>query len=82
MLITESHTVNVYDSMFDELDQEASTLIQQIFHSNSNNSGIKINMASLQKQNGSTDCGIFTIAVLTMYMGCHVYGISCIWDQS
>ena len=62
MLITDSHTVDVYDSMFDELDQEASTLIQQIF---CNNSGIKINMRSLQKQHGFADCGVFTIAVLT-----------------
>ena len=53
MLITDSDTVNIYDSMFDELiDQEPSTLIQQIFHSNSNNSGIKINMRKLQKQHG------------------------------
>ena len=67
MLTTDSHTVNVYDSMFDELDQEASTLIQQIFYSNSycNNSGIKINMRSLQKQDGYADCGVFAVAVLT-----------------
>ena len=31
MLITDSHTVNVYDSMFDELDQEASTLFNNFF---------------------------------------------------
>ena len=61
MLITDDSTVNVYDSMFDELDQEVSTLIQQIFHGNSNSSGVRIIMKNLQKQHGSTDCGIFTI---------------------
>ena len=64
MLSTDSNTVNVYDSMFDELDQETSTIIKQNFH-NTNSSGVKIIMKNLQKQHGHADCGIFTTAVLT-----------------
>ena len=65
MLITDSNTVNVYDSMFDELDQETFTIIKQIFHNTNNSSGVKIIIKNLQKQHGHADCGIFTIAVLT-----------------
>ena len=49
--------------MFDELDQETSTIIKQIFHNTNNSSGIKIIMKNLQNQHGHADCGIFTIAM-------------------
>ena len=50
--------------MFDELDQETSTIIKQIFHNTNNSSGIKIIMKNLQNQHGHVDCGILTIAAV------------------
>ena len=45
MLITDSNTVKVHDSMF-ELGQETSTTIKQNFHNTNNSSGVKITKTS------------------------------------
>ena len=66
MQTSECSTVNVHDSLFTELDQESSSLILRMFH-NRNNDGrqITIVMKKLQRQDGSADCGLFAIAVMT-----------------
>ena len=63
---SECSIVCVYDSLFSELDKESSDLILRIFH-NRNNDGksVTIIMKNMQKQNGSVDCGLFAIAVMT-----------------
>ena len=65
MQTSDCNTVNVYDSLFTELDQESSSLIFRMFH-NCNNDGrqITIVMKKLQRQDGSADCGLFAIAVM------------------
>ena len=56
----------VYDSVFTELDQETSDLILRMFHNRDNNgNNVTIIMKKSQKQIGSVDCGLFTIAVMT-----------------
>ena len=62
----ECRTVYVYDSVFTELDQETSDLILRMFHNRDNNrNNVTIMMKKSQKQIGSVDCGLFTIAVMT-----------------
>ena len=57
--------IHVYDSLFDELDQESYDLMLWIFHGRTNNQRATIVMKELQKQTGSSDCGLFCIAVMT-----------------
>lgn len=67
VLQTSDHrTVNVYDSLFTELNQESYDLILRIFHTWINDDRrTTVVMKELQKQKGSTDCGLFAIAVMT-----------------
>ena len=58
-------TVNVYDSLFTELDRRTYDLILQIFHARNNDQRATVVMKELQKQKGSADCGLFAIAVMT-----------------
>ena len=55
----------VYDSLFTELDQDSSCLILMMFHNRNNGNSVTITMRNMQKQNGSIDCGLFAIAVMT-----------------
>ena len=54
--------VNIYDMLFSKLDAEGRTTVKQMF-------GLKqmkcINMVNVQKQEGSRDCGLFAIAMMT-----------------
>ena len=55
--------VNVYDMLFNKLDFETKRVVKKMF-------GLKkagdINMVPVQKQQGSKDCGIFAIAIITL----------------
>ena len=52
----------VYDSVFTQLDAESWSTIMHMF--NLKNSS-DIVMVPMQQQSGSTDCGVFVIAVMT-----------------
>lgn len=66
MQASEPRTVNVYDSLFSELDQVSTSLILRIFHTRNNDvMKVSIAMKKLQRQSGSADCGLFAIAVMT-----------------
>ena len=54
--------VEVYDSVFIKLDAETRTTIIKMFQLKKTKDII---MMPMQKQHGSTDCGIFAIAVIT-----------------
>ena len=54
--------VNVYDTIFDKLDYETRDIIKRMF---SVKTCSKINIVPVQKQNGSKDCGVFAIAIMT-----------------
>ena len=65
ILTSDNNTVNVYDSLFTELDQESTDLILRIFQNRNNkNKAVTIVVKTLQKQKGSRDCGLFAIAVM------------------
>ena len=51
--------VNVYDSLFTSVDEEMLGIIKKYFDDQSAKSKIHCNMAKVQKQKGSTDCGVF-----------------------
>ena len=66
MQTSDHRTVNVYNSSFTELNQESYDLILRIFHTRINDDRrTTVVMKELQKQKGSTDCGLFAIAVMT-----------------
>ena len=54
--------INIYDTLFSKLDAEGRHIIKQMF-------GLKqmkcINMVKVQKQQGTKDCGLFAIAMMT-----------------
>jgi len=52
--------VDVYDSLYTDVDDNANCKIEKVLESH-----IKFNMASVQRQIGVTDCGVFAIAVAT-----------------
>ena len=53
-------------NVFTELDLETSDLILRMFHNQDNNgNNVTIIMKNTQKQIGSDDCDLFTIAVMT-----------------
>ena len=55
----------MYDSLFTELDQESTDIILRIFQSyNREKMAVTIVMKNMQRQEGSTDCGLFAIAVM------------------
>ena len=57
-----SNLVYIYDSVFDQLDDESSLLVKKMF---ANNSGtVEVYMSNMQKQHGGDDCGLFTIAAI------------------
>ena len=67
LLTNDCNTVNVYDSLFAELDQESMDIVLRIFqdhHNTKDKKAVTIVMKNLQKQEGSTDCGLFAIAVM------------------
>ena len=50
--------VTVYDTLYDAVDDDTTDVILNLFGSNH----LKINMATIQKQRGVNDCGVFSIA--------------------
>ena len=54
--------INIYDTLFSKLDAEGRAIVKQMF-------GLKqmkcINMVKVQKQQGTKDCGLFAIAMMT-----------------
>ncbi|CAB3979307.1 retrotransposable element [Paramuricea clavata] len=55
--------VSVYDSLYDDLTESSEKQLAQCYHNCINQAGqLHIEMASFQKQKGSTDCGLFAIA--------------------
>ena len=55
-MMSEPNTVNVYDSLYDSIDEESLKIIQQLFGI------VEVHMAPVQKQQGFSDCGLFAIA--------------------
>ena len=53
--------VNVYDTLFNKLDFETKCVIKKMFALGD------INMVPVQKQQGSKDCGVFAIAIMTAF---------------
>jgi hypothetical protein len=49
--------VKIYDSVYSCWDQETEDIVAKLFHKK-----MKISMEPVQKQQGNTDCGIFSIA--------------------
>ena len=55
--------VNVYDSIYDDLTESTEKQLAQCYHNCIDQAGqLHVEMASIQKQKGSTDCGLFAIA--------------------
>lgn len=55
-ILSKRNAVNVYDSLYDSVDEESLKIIQQLF-------GVtEINVVPVQKQQGFSDCGLFAIA--------------------
>ena len=51
-----TNAVNVYDSLYDSVDEKNLKIIQQLF-------GVKeVRVVPVQKQQGFNDCGLFAIA--------------------
>ena len=50
--------VTVYDTLYDAVDDDTTDVILNLFGGNH----LKINMATIQKQRGVNDCGVFSIA--------------------
>ena len=61
-IFAKSGCVNIYDTMFARLDAETRATVKRIF-------GLKsvegLNMVDMQCQEGTSDCGVFSIAVIT-----------------
>ncbi len=51
--------VNVYDSMYSELDPDTEKVVFNLFGT------VKLNFVNVQKQKGGSDCGLFAIAIST-----------------
>ena len=65
--------VLIYDSLFTSVDQATVGLLEKLFGRK-----IKIAMQNIQKQAGTTDCGVFAIAISTS-LAC---GVDPTFDQS
>ena len=57
--------VNVYDSLFTFLDDETLGIIKNYFGDQSTKRKVQSNMAKVQKQKGTKDCGVYAVAFLT-----------------
>ena len=62
IIFAKSGCVNIYDTMFARLDAETRATVKKVF-------GLKsvegLNMVDMQCQEGTSDCGMFAIAVIT-----------------
>ena len=57
-LLSEKEYVNIYDSLYDSLDEDTVKSVKFLFKDES----IKVQMTKVQKQCGGDDCGLFAIA--------------------
>ena len=57
-LLSERGYVNVYDSLYDSVDEDTQKTIKFLFKDES----IKVKMSKVQKQHVGDDCGLFAIA--------------------
>ena len=53
--------VNIYDSLFIDVDDETQKAIRKVF----NESNISFSLPKVQRQKGTNDCGVFAIALAT-----------------
>ena len=56
-ILSSPGVVTVYDTLYDTVDSDTGDVILNLFGGN-----LKINMATIQKQRGASDCGVFSIA--------------------
>ena len=54
-------TVNVYDSLFTDVDDETQKAVRKVF----NEATISFSLPKVQRQKGTNDCGLFAIAFAT-----------------
>lgn len=59
----DGHEVDIYDSLFIDIDPETRSLLIQMFSLNDKHP--VINMKKTQRQSGSVDCGLYAIAFMT-----------------
>ena len=52
--------VKVYDSMYDAVDEKTSKIISNLYGQT-----WSLESVTIEKQNGSNDCGLFAIAIVT-----------------
>ena len=57
-ILSSSAVVTVYDTLYDTVDTDTADVILNLFGGNH----LKIYMATIQKQRGLNDCGVFSIA--------------------
>ena len=53
--------VKVYDSLYNCIDSKSKGVVKNLFET----TAADISVVNMQKQHGSTDCGLFAIAVVT-----------------
>ena len=63
------NVLNVYDTIFDDIDIPTMTLLNSMFEGN-----LTVTIAPLQKQQGGSDCGVFSVAVATSLLHGHTPG--------
>ena len=66
--------VKIYDSLYKSIHEGTITVVQNMFKKVGK---FKIEIADMQEQEGSTDCGVFAIAVATSLL----YGVSPSYNQ-
>ena len=57
----EEGMVNIYDSLFIDVDDETQKAIRKVF----NESNISFSLPKVQRQKGTNDCGVFAVAFAT-----------------
>ena len=72
----QSDTVNIYDSLYKDIDGVTKHKIEEVF-----DSAVKFQLPKVQVQEGLTECGLFAIAfAVTLAFGDNPE--ACIFDQS
>ena len=59
-LLTSKNVLSMYDTVFDDIDTPTMTLLNSMFEGD-----FTITIVPLQRQQGGSDCGVFSIAVAT-----------------
>ena len=66
--------VKIYDSLYKSINKETATIVQNMFKKIGK---VKIEIADMQVQKGSADCGLFAIAIATSLL----YDINLSYNQ-